>query len=115
MKTKHLLTTIFLFVTVWATAQVPKYATAKIVESAIKNMSNIILVDENGETEFIRLQDYKTMQATSAILEVSIENQKAITLFLNDMAEQGYEIIKMTYTGQSATVAFIVFEKIRDN
>lgn len=111
MRMKSLLTATFLFATIWANAQTSKQATARIFESQNKNLSHIVLVYETGESEIIPLENWKLLGSTSSTNEVLINNQKTINKLLNDMTEKGYELTKMTSTGESFLYTFIVFTR----
>lgn len=108
---KSLLTAIFIFVTVWANAQTSKHATARIFESQNKNLSHIVLVYETGESEIIPLENWKKFGSIYTANEILIENQKTINRVLNEMAEKGYEIAKMTSTVELFLCTFIVFTR----
>jgi len=112
MRTKSLLTVMFLFVTVLANAQVSKQATARIVEGHTKEYSSIVLTYETGESEIIPLEYWKQLEKVQVMNASIIENQKIINKLINDMAEKGYEISTMTGTTQAYYLnLFIVFTK----
>lgn len=108
---KLIITAIFLLVTIWVNAQSTKQASARIFESQNKNLSHIVLVYETGESEIILLENWKFLGSVSSTNESLIKNQKIINKLLNDMSEKGYEISKMTSTGEAFLYTFIVFTK----
>lgn len=111
MRMKSLLAATFLFVTLSAHAQTNKQATARIFESQNKNLSHIVLVYETGESEIIPLENWKLFGSASTTNEILIENQKTINKLLNEMTEKGYEISKITSTGEQFLYTFIVFTR----
>lgn len=106
-----LLLLAFLCFTATSQAQTIKQATARIFESQSKELSRIVLVYETGESEIIELENFKMLASSSSTNEVLIENQKKINKLFNDMAEKGYEISKMTTTGEVFLYTFVVFTK----
>jgi len=88
-----------------------KQASARIFESQSAEMSRIVLVYENGESEIIPLKNWKFMATASSTNSILIDNQKTINQFLNDMDSKGYEISHMSTTGENYLYTFILFNK----
>ena len=111
---RQVLTTILaiLIMTIIANAQSNfKQASARIFESQSAELSRIVLVYENGESEVIPLKNWKLFESVSSTNDILIANQKTINKFLNDMDSKGYEISQMTTTGEGFLYTFIIFTR----
>lgn len=88
-----------------------KQATARIFESHSADLSRILFVYENGESEVIPLKNWKLLGSASSMNDIFIENQKTINTLLNDMNSKGYEVSNMSTTGEGFLNAFIIFTR----
>ena len=89
----------------------PGHATARIFESSAKGLSRIVLVYENGESEVIPLNNWKFLGTAGSNNKLLIENQVTINKMINDMSQKGYEVSKMTASGESIFYTLILFSK----
>lgn len=111
---KNILATIaaLLLLTLYANAQTNvKQATARIFESQSAELSRIVVVYEDSTSEIIPLQNWKLFGGVASTNNILIENQKTINQFLNNMNSKGYELTKMTATGEAYLYTFIVFTR----
>ena len=103
-----------------AEAQTAQYATARIYESSIEDLSHISVVYETGVSKTISLLPLVARDTSKGVSfdgayarNALISNQRRITEFLNDMSKEGYQIQEMKNTQESGYSAiFIVFAKM---
>lgn len=91
-----------------------KIAIARIYEGQSVDFSRIVLVFENGETEITPLKNLPYLGSLKVSNERFVENQITINKMFNDMALKGYEIDKLSVSGESFLYTFVVFKRVKE-